>query len=109
MVLVSKYIKDQLEWPVLPPIVAGPPTVDELISAWPLSRRVPLEEVYKSLGLDVPEVLDLPLGGAAEESFLAPAEDDDECPSDAGDLADTALPAVPLSSDDEPLIAASGS
>ena len=103
---ISKYIKDQLGWPVLPAIVAGPPTLDELVSAWPLSRRVPLAEVYKSLGLDVPEVDDLPLGGAAEESFLAPAEDGQ---SDAEDLADTALPAVPLSSDDEPLIAASGS
>ena len=106
---ISKYIKDQLEWPLLPAIVAGPPALDELVSAWPLSRRVPLAEVYKSLGLDVPEVGHLPLGEAAEECFLAPAEDDDECPSDAEDFADTALPAVALSSDDEPLIAASGS
>ena len=39
--IISKHIKDQLEWPVLPAIVAGPPTVEELISAWPISRRVP--------------------------------------------------------------------
>ena len=91
---------------MLPAIVAGPPTVDELISAWPLSRRVPLREVCTGLGLDVPEAIDLPLGEAAEESFLAPNEDDDECRYDAGDLSDTDLPVVPQSSDDEPLFAA---
>ena len=94
---------------MLPAIVAGPPTEEELISAWPLSRRVPLREVFKSLGLAVPEVLDMPFGGAAEESFLAPDEDGDGCPSDAAEFSDTDLPAVPLSSDDEPLLAASAS
>ena len=103
---ISKYIKDQLEWPVLPAIVAGPPTVEDLISAWPITRRVPLREVCTSLGLDVPEAIDLPLGGGAEESFLAPNEDDEECPYIARDVSDTDLPAVPPSPDDQPLIAA---
>ena len=57
---ISKYIKDQLEWPVLPPVVAGPPTEEDLIAAWPISRRVPMLEIYQSLGLDVPEGLALP-------------------------------------------------
>ena len=80
--------------------------IEELISAWPISRRVPLREVCTSLGLDVPEAIDLPLGGAAEESFLALIEDGDECPYNAGDVSDTDLPAVPPSPDDEPLLAA---
>ena len=66
-------------------------------------------EICQSLGLDVPEGLALPFGGAGDDSFLAPDEDGDGCPYDAGDVPDTALPAVPLSSDDEPLIAASAS
>ena len=52
---VSKYIKDQLEWPELPAIVAGPPTEEDLIAAWFVSRRVPLREVFLSLGFDPPE------------------------------------------------------
>ena len=103
---ISKYIKDQLEWPMLPAIVAGPPTVEELISAWPILRRVPLREACTSLGLDVTEAIDLPLGEAAEDSFLAPNEDDDECPLLEGDVSDTDLPAVPPSPDDEPLFPA---
>ena len=103
---ISQYIKDQLEWPVLPAIVPGPPTVEELTAAWPISRRVPLLEVCTSLGLDVPEAIDPPLGEAAEESFLAPIEDDDECPLLEGDVSDTDLPAVPPSPDDEPLFPA---
>jgi len=101
---ISKYIKDQLEWPLLPPIEPGPPTVEELKSAWPLSRRVPLGEVYHSLGLPVPAIE--AFGEAAEDSFLAPDEDDDDCPLGAGVFPDTDLPPMPPSSDDEPLIAA---
>ena len=102
--LVSKYIKDQLEWPELPAIVAGPPTDDDLKRAWSVSRRVPLREIFLSLGLDVPEHLALPFGLAEPESFLAPDDDeDDDCPIEALGWADTEIPPVPLSPGDEPL------
>ena len=105
---ISKYIKDQLEWPVPPPIVAGPPTEEDLISAWPVSRRVPLREIFLSLGLDVPEHLALPLGEAADEDEdeVAPAEDSDDCPLDELFWEESALPALPMSPDNEPLHAA---
>ena len=104
IVHISKYIKNQLEWPVLPAIVASPPTEDDFKSAWPVSRRVPLREIFLSLGLDVPEHLALPFGGAEDESFLVPYEDDDDCPLAALDWADPDLPASALSPDDEPLL-----
>ena len=102
---VSKYIKDQLEWPVLPAIVAGPPTEEDLIAAWPVSRRVPLREIFLSLGLDPPEHLALPLGGAEDESFLVPVDDGDDCPLEAFEGGDTDIPPVPCSPDDLPLSA----
>ena len=104
--MVSKYIKDQLQWPELPPIEAAPPTEDDLKAAWPVSRRVPLREIFLSLGLDVPELLALPLGGAAEESFVEPDGDDDDMPLESLGWADTDMPPVPCSPDDEPLLAA---
>ena len=105
--LVSKYIKDQLEWPELPAIVAGPPTEDDPKRAWPVSRRVPLREIFLGLGLDVPEHLALPFGLAEPESFLAPDDDeDDDCPIEALGWVDTEIPPVPLSPDDEPLLPA---
>ena len=58
-IAVSKYILDQLEWAELPAIVAGPPTEEEFKGAWPVSRRVPLREIYISFGLDVPEHIPL--------------------------------------------------
>ena len=60
-------------------------------------------EIYQSWGLDVPQGLALHFGGAADDTFRAPDEDGDGCPID---LPDTEMPAVPLSSDDEPLLAA---
>ena len=102
--LVSKYIKDQLKWPELPAIVAGPPTEEDLIAAWPASRKVPLPEIFMSLGLDVPGPLALPFGGAEDESFLVPAADDDDAPLEAFAGAAADIPPVPLSPDDMPLL-----
>ena len=103
--LVSKYIKEQLEWPELPAIAAGPPSEDELKRAWPLTRRVPLREIFLSFGLEVPEHLALPFGEAEPESFLAPDDDDDDdCPIESLGWADTDIPPLPWSEDDEPLL-----
>ena len=103
--LVSKYIKDQLQWPELPPIEAAPPADDDLKAAWPVSRRVPLREIFLSLGLDPPEHLAFPLGGAEDESFLVPVDDGDDCPLEAFEGGDTDIPPVPCSLDDLPLSA----
>ena len=105
--MISKYIKEQLEWQEIPPLVAGPPTLDDLRAAWPVTRKVPVAEIFRSLGLTLPEHVPLALGMAAEDSFLAPAgDDDDACTLEALEFDDTGIPPVPLSSDDEPLLAA---
>ena len=94
-----------MEWPELPAIVAGPPTEEEFKGAWPVSRKVPLREIYISLGLDVPEHLPLAYGAAEADTFLAPDSDDD-APVAALMAPDTDLPVAPMSSDDEPILAA---
>ena len=48
----SKYIRNQLEWKELPAILASPPDVAILQKAWPVSRRLPLAEIFESLGLE---------------------------------------------------------
>ena len=103
--MISKYIKDQLEWPEIPPLVAGPPTLNDLKAAWPVSRKVPVAEIFKSLGLTLPEHAPLALGAAAEDSFLVPAGDDEASSLATFECEDTGIPPVPLSSDDEPLLA----
>ena len=75
---VSAYIKKQLEWPVLPVIEANPPSEDRLRMCWPLSRRVPLREIFLSLGLEDPGPLAVALGAAVEDSFVADPEGDTE-------------------------------
>ena len=103
---VSKYIRDQLEWPVLPAIVAGPPTEEDLRAAWPVTRRVPLVQIFLSLGLEVPEHLALGYGEAGDDTFLAPEADEDDCSLAALGWADSGMPALPPNSDDEPLFPA---
>ena len=100
---VSKYIKYELEWPELPAVEAGPPTVEDMKATWPASRRVPLHEIFVSLGLDLPDILPLPFGGAAEDSFVVPDEDEDDMPIESLGWAEADIPGMPFSSDDEPL------
>ena len=75
---VSKYIRDQLEWPVLPAIDPGPPLEHELREAWPVSRKFPLGKIFASLGLSVPEHVGMIMGAAPEDSFLAAEEEPDD-------------------------------
>ena len=69
----------------------------------------PLREIYISFGLNVPEHIPLAYGAAETDTFLAPDDDDDDdddCPVGALVAPDTDLPVAPVSSDDEPLLAA---
>ena len=102
---VSEYIKKQLEWPVLPAIEATPPSEANLRKCWPATRRVPLREIFLSLGLEDPGPVDAPFGAAVEDSFVADP-DADTVPLLAAD--DDDVPLVPeeptLSDDDVPLV-----
>lgn len=99
----SKYIRNQLEWKELPAILASPPDVAILQKAWPVSRRLPLAEIFESLGLEAPAAMSEPLGLAPADSMLAPS--DDEAQVDDMDLfMDDPIASVPpLSDDDMPI------
>ena len=102
---VSAYIEKQLEWPVLPPIEATPPSAARLRTCWPLSRRVPLREVFLSLGLEDPGPLAAALGAAVEDSFVvAPGCDTEAFVEDDG-MGGPDFPEEPTMSDDDlPLV-----
>jgi len=102
---VSAYIKKQLEWPVLPPIEATPPSAARLRTCWPLSRRVPLREVFLSLGLEDPGPLAAALGAAVEDSFVADPECDTEAFVADDGMGGPDFPEEPTMSDDDlPLV-----
>ena len=107
MKTTSKYILDQLQWKELPLIVPQAPDADMLAQAWPTSRRVPLIEIYTSLGLEPPGPIPYIAGMAPADSILAPLDEND-IEDDASDYPeDTAIPPVPpLSDDDMPLVPA---
>ena len=99
-------IKLQLAWSELPEIHPKPPAVDELATAWPLNRWVPLREIFLSLGLEYegPVPLLPPLGAEdtlAQESVQVAAEIDDVA---AGDECET-VDANHCSSDDMSIVA----
>ena len=75
MKATSKYILSQLEWKELPPIVAGPPSMDMLAKAWPANRRLPVCEIFTSLGLELPVGLPAVVGAAPQDSILAPSDE----------------------------------
>ena len=74
----SKYILSQLEWEELPPIVARPPSMDMLAKAWPANRRLPVCEIFTSLGLELPVGLPAVVGAAPQDSILAPSDESED-------------------------------
>ena len=106
MKTTSKYILNQLEWTEMPPITAQPPNENMLAKAWPLNRRVPLFELFTSMGLEPPTPMPVVAGAAPPDSRLAPADDDEEEIDDTDHPEDFPIAAVsPLSDDDVPLVA----
>ena len=102
----SKYILKQLEWTELPPIPATPPPVDMLSRAWPTNRRLPLYEIFTSLGLEPPAPMAPVVGAAPPDSILAPPEADEDDVADTDFLLDAPMhDEMPvLSDDDMPLL-----
>ena len=78
MKATSKYILSQLEWKELPPIVARPPSMDMLAKAWPANRRLPVCEIFTSLGLEPPVEMPAVIGAAPQDSILAPSDDGED-------------------------------
>lgn len=78
MKATSKYILSQLEWKELPPIVAQPPNMDMLAKAWPANRRLPVFEIFTSLGLEPPVGMRAVVGAAPQDSILAPSDDGED-------------------------------
>ena len=78
MKATSKYILSQLEWKELPPIVARPPSMDMLAKAWPANRRLPVCEIFTSLGLEPPVEMPAVVGAAPQDSILAPSDDGED-------------------------------
>ena len=78
MKATSKYILSQLEWKELPPIVARPPSMDMLSKAWPANRRLPVREIFTSLGLELPVEMPAVVGAAPQDSILAPSDDGED-------------------------------
>ena len=78
MKATSKYILNQLEWKELPPIVARPPSMDMLSKAWPANRRLPVCEIFTSMGLEPPVGMPAVVGAAPQDSILAPSDDGED-------------------------------
>ena len=90
---------------MLPVIEANPPSEDRLRMCWPLSRRVPLREIFLSLGLEDPGPLPVALDAAVEDSFVADPEGDTEAfVADDGMGAPDFPEDPPVSDDDMPLV-----
>ena len=78
MKATCKYILSQLEWQELPPIVARPPSTVMLAKAWPANRRLPVCDIFTSLGIEPPVEMPAVIGAAAQDSILAPSDDGED-------------------------------
>ena len=100
----SRYIKNQLKWQELPPIVPAPPVQEMLATAWPLNRRLPLLQILTSLGLELPDPMPIAVGAAPPDSIMAGAGADEADVDESAHVADTCMAeAPPISDDDIPL------
>ena len=100
----SRYIKNQLKWQELPPIVPAPPVQEMLATAWPLNRRLPLLQILTSLGLELPDPMPIAVGAAPPDSIMAGAGADEADVDESAHAADTCMAeASPISDDDIPL------